>query len=103
MKSILDIGRTLEFLETQGVCVATFGKTTEFPAFFSARSGFHSACNIESVDEAAQLINTTFKLNLSNGECINYCYCSAMIVIFSSFTFCWFHRDTDSQSYSRRI
>jgi pseudouridine-5'-phosphate glycosidase len=41
VKSILDIGRTLEFLETQGVTVATFGSTTDFPAFFTRTSGFH--------------------------------------------------------------
>lgn len=40
VKSILDIGRTLEFLETQGVTVATYGKTTDFPAFFTRTSGF---------------------------------------------------------------
>ncbi|KAF1889325.1 hypothetical protein Lal_00024648 [Lupinus albus] len=34
VKSILDIPRTLEYLETQGVCVAAY-KTNEFPAFFT--------------------------------------------------------------------
>ncbi|MQL67986.1 hypothetical protein Taro_000249, partial [Colocasia esculenta] len=38
VKSILDIPRTLEFLETQGVTVATY-KTNEFPAFFTETSG----------------------------------------------------------------
>ena len=38
-KSILDIGRTLEVLETQGVCVATFGEEEDFPAFFTRKSG----------------------------------------------------------------
>eukprot|EP00730_Choanoeca_flexa_P006277 TRINITY_DN12124_c0_g1_i1.p2 TRINITY_DN12124_c0_g1~~TRINITY_DN12124_c0_g1_i1.p2 ORF type:complete len:704 (+),score=153.71 TRINITY_DN12124_c0_g1_i1:2789-4900(+) len=47
VKSILDIPRTLEVLETQGVLVATVTeytdqKTTEFPAFFSRRSGCQS-------------------------------------------------------------
>ena len=40
VKSILDIGRTLEFLETQGVCVATLGPSNAFPAFYTADSGF---------------------------------------------------------------
>ena len=40
VKSILDIGRTLEFLETQGVCVATLGPNDAFPAFYTADSGF---------------------------------------------------------------
>ncbi|TXG73244.1 hypothetical protein EZV62_001823 [Acer yangbiense] len=38
VKSILDIPRTLEYLETQGVCVAAY-KTHEFPAFFTESSG----------------------------------------------------------------
>ncbi|KAB5520415.1 hypothetical protein DKX38_024734 [Salix brachista] len=38
VKSILDIPRTLEYLETQGVCVAAYN-TNEFPAFFTERSG----------------------------------------------------------------
>ncbi|THG02365.1 hypothetical protein TEA_010931 [Camellia sinensis var. sinensis] len=39
VKSILDIPRTLEHLETQGVCVAAY-KTNEFPAFFTETSGY---------------------------------------------------------------
>ncbi|KAH9790071.1 Indigoidine synthase A family protein [Citrus sinensis] len=38
IKSILDIPRTLEYLETHGVCVAAY-KTNEFPAFFTETSG----------------------------------------------------------------
>lgn len=37
-KSILDIGRTLEYLETQGAAVVTVGRSPEFPAFYSAKS-----------------------------------------------------------------
>ncbi|GLT50730.1 hypothetical protein SLA2020_241960 [Shorea laevis] len=50
VKSILDIPRTLEYLETQGVCVAAY-KTHEFPAFFTER-------------------NVSFKLNLGSGVLI---------------------------------
>lgn len=39
VKSILDIGRTLEYLETQGVSVVTVGGNGEFPAFFTRTSG----------------------------------------------------------------
>lgn len=46
VKSILDIGRTLEFLETEGVTVATYGQTTDFPAFFTRKSGFQVMENI---------------------------------------------------------
>jgi pseudouridine-5'-phosphate glycosidase len=37
VKSILDIERTLEQLETQGVPVITYGPTTDFPAFFTPK------------------------------------------------------------------
>ncbi|KAK3909328.1 Pseudouridine-5'-phosphate glycosidase [Frankliniella fusca] len=56
-KSILDIGRTLEYLETQGVLVTTFGPNRDFPAFYSRRSGYTSPYNVETTEEAAQLIN----------------------------------------------
>ncbi|XP_018540061.1 uncharacterized protein zgc:136858 isoform X2 [Lates calcarifer] len=56
IKSILDIGRTLEFLETHGVCVATYGKSKNFPAFFSPQSGFTSPCQVSKPAEAAKLI-----------------------------------------------
>ncbi|KAJ9595343.1 hypothetical protein L9F63_027275, partial [Diploptera punctata] len=35
VKSILDIEKTLEYLETQGVCVITYGKSKEFPSFYT--------------------------------------------------------------------
>ncbi|KAI3674950.1 hypothetical protein L2E82_51787 [Cichorium intybus] len=38
VKSILDIPKTLEYLETQGVCVAAY-KTDDFPAFYTEKSG----------------------------------------------------------------
>lgn len=44
-KSILDIPRTLEVLETQGVCVATYGENSEFPAFYHPSSG----CEVSSL------------------------------------------------------
>ncbi len=40
IKSILDVGRTLEYLETEGVTVGNFGPSKDFPAFFSRKSGF---------------------------------------------------------------
>ena len=45
VKSILDIGATLEYLETAGVPVVTFG-ADEFPAFYSRRSGFDAELTI---------------------------------------------------------
>ncbi|KAL6106478.1 uncharacterized protein ACO6RY_10341 [Pungitius sinensis] len=67
VKSILDIGRTLEFLETQGVCVATYGPSRSFPAFFSPQSGFTSPCRVANPEEAAALIASALSLDLQSG------------------------------------
>ncbi|XP_067446327.1 uncharacterized protein zgc:136858 isoform X2 [Thunnus thynnus] len=67
VKSILDIGRTLEFLETQGVCVATYGTSKNFPAFFSPQSGFTSPYQVCNPEEAAKLISSTLSLGLQSG------------------------------------
>ncbi|XP_043981053.1 pseudouridine-metabolizing bifunctional protein C1861.05 isoform X2 [Gambusia affinis] len=67
VKSILDIGRTLEFLETQGVCVATYGESKDFPAFFTPNSGFTSACSVRNPSEAAELIASALSLGLQSG------------------------------------
>ena len=45
VKSILDIPRTLEYLETQGVIVTGYN-TEEFPSFFIRRSGFKAPCHV---------------------------------------------------------
>ncbi|NXD42277.1 YOW5 protein, partial [Copsychus sechellarum] len=69
-KSILDIGRTLEYLETQGVCVAAFGESREFPAFFSRQSGFQAPYHVRDEEEAAKLIDSALGLGLSTGVLI---------------------------------
>lgn len=46
-KSVLDIPRTLEFLETQGVPVAGYG-VDELPAFFTRRSGVRAPCRVDT-------------------------------------------------------
>ena len=56
VKSILDIGRTLEYLETEGVTVASFGHSREFPSFFSAKSGFNSPYSVATSEDAARMI-----------------------------------------------
>jgi pseudouridylate synthase len=53
-KSILDIPRTLEILETQGVPVVGYG-TDEFPAFYVHSSGDPVTARVDSADEAAEL------------------------------------------------
>ncbi|KAM9029833.1 uncharacterized protein PRD47_000771 isoform 3-T4 [Ara ararauna] len=70
VKSILDIGRTLEYLETQGVCVAAFGESREFPAFFSCQSGFQAPYHVRDEEEAAQLIASALGLGMSSGVLI---------------------------------
>lgn len=70
-KSFLDIPRTLEYLETQGVGVGTFadGRTgnVDFPAFFSRDSGIKSSQTIESEADAAAIIHAQFQLPIHSG------------------------------------
>lgn len=56
IKSILDIGRTLEYLETQGVPVLTVGKDRTFPAFFTSSSGHEAPHSVPTPVEAARVI-----------------------------------------------
>ncbi|XP_033640201.1 pseudouridine-metabolizing bifunctional protein C1861.05-like [Asterias rubens] len=67
VKSILDIPRTLEYLETEGVTVATFGPSRDFPAFFLPSSGYQAPINVTSAREAAELIDYSLSLELGSG------------------------------------
>lgn len=83
IKSILDIGRTLEYLETQGVTVATFERKpqeehnrretdcvlreSEFPAFFSPRSGIKVPFTFTHPRQVAQLMSAHSLLDQQNG------------------------------------
>ncbi|KAI9142660.1 Indigoidine synthase A like protein-domain-containing protein [Paraphysoderma sedebokerense] len=67
VKSILDIGRTLEYLETQGVTVTTYGKSSDFPAFYAPSSGYKSPFHSPTIDECAALIHANAKLKLDSG------------------------------------
>ncbi len=66
VKSILDIGATLEYLETKGVPVITYGQK-EFPAFYTRSSGFHSPFSEQNIDELAKTVRTHFDLNMQTG------------------------------------
>lgn len=66
VKSILDIGATLEYLETAGVPVVTFG-ADEFPAFYSRRSGFSAECRIDEAKDVAEMIRAKEALGLRGG------------------------------------
>lgn len=65
-KSILDIGLTLEYLETMGVPVIGYG-TEEMPAFYTRRSGFGVDYRIDSPEELAATIKTKWDLGLKGG------------------------------------
>ena len=56
IKSILDIGRTLEYLETQGVPVVAMDTEGAVPAFFTPRSGHRTPHKAESPREAAEVM-----------------------------------------------
>lgn len=71
-KSVLDIPRTLEVLETHGVCVAAY-KTDEFPAFFTPKSGCRAPFRVDTPDEAAQLIYAAVTLGTNAGVILGSC------------------------------
>lgn len=68
-KSILDIGLTLEYLETNGVPVVGF-ETEEFPAFYTRKSGFGVDYKVESSLEVASALKAKWDLNLKGGMVI---------------------------------
>ena len=65
-KQILDIGRTLEYLETMGVPVIGNG-TDEFPAFYCRNSGFKLDYAAKDEAEIARIIKTSADLGLKGG------------------------------------
>lgn len=65
-KSILDLPKTLEILETYGVAVVGYC-TDEFPAFFSQSSGIPLLHRLDSVEEIALMMHCHKKLKLNNG------------------------------------
>ncbi|KAG5724658.1 Pseudouridine-5'-phosphate glycosidase [Termitomyces sp. T112] len=67
VKSILDIPRTLEYLETLGVPVLTYGATREFPAFFSRHSGVDVPWNVNDPVKAAEILYKQWQLGMNNG------------------------------------
>jgi len=69
VKSILDIGLTLEYLETMGVPVIGY-KTDEFPAFYTRQSGFKVNYKLDTAKEIAEALNSKWKLGLNGGALI---------------------------------
>ncbi|VDM31016.1 unnamed protein product [Hydatigera taeniaeformis] len=66
IKSILDIPKTLELLESRGVTVASV-TTDIFPAFFTRNSGVKSPGRVDSPEEAARLFATSLAIRPSSG------------------------------------
>ncbi|RSK50649.1 pseudouridine-5'-phosphate glycosidase [Bacillus canaveralius] len=65
-KSILDIGLTLEYLETFGVPVVGY-QTDRLPAFYTRTSPYSVNFRVDDPDQAAQLIRTKWELGLDGG------------------------------------
>ena len=66
IKSVLDIGRTLEYLETKGVPIVGY-ETDSLPAFYVPNSGFRTDYRVDSPAEAARAMNTKWGLGLDGG------------------------------------
>ncbi|HBZ08109.1 MULTISPECIES: pseudouridine-5'-phosphate glycosidase [Massilia] len=70
VKSILDIGLTLEYLETQGVPVVSVGQPG-FPAFFTRESGFKADFQLDAPEDQAAFIRTKWQLGLDGGVVVS--------------------------------
>ena len=69
VKSILDIGLTLEYLETLGVPVVTFGQDA-FPSFYSSTSGYASPLRLDTPKAMASLLQSKWDLGLNGSVLI---------------------------------
>ena len=69
VKSILDIGLTLEYLETQGIPVVTYGQS-EFPSFYSGKSGFISPLRIDTAVDMAKMLKVKWTMGLNGAVLI---------------------------------
>jgi pseudouridine-5'-phosphate glycosidase len=70
VKSILDIGLTLEYLETHGVPVISVGQPG-FPAFFTRDSGYKADFQLDTALEQANFIQTKWQLGLRGGVVVS--------------------------------
>ncbi|MCR5577182.1 MAG: pseudouridine-5'-phosphate glycosidase [Oscillospiraceae bacterium] len=65
-KSILDLGLTLEYLETKGVPVLGYG-TEELPAFYTRKSGFSVDYRVDSPEELAAIFKAQRAMDYKGG------------------------------------
>lgn len=68
-KSILDLGLTLEYLETKGVPVLGYG-TEELPAFYTRKSGFGVDCRVDTPAELAAILKAQRDLGFPGGTLV---------------------------------
>lgn len=68
-KAILDLPRTMEYLETQGVPVVGY-QTNELPAFYTRKSGIRLEQRLDTPQEIADLLKAKWGLKLSGGVLI---------------------------------
>jgi len=69
IKAILDLGLTLEYLETFGIPVLGY-RTKELPAFYTQKSGFQVNYKMDSAKEIAKLLKSKWDLDLKGGVLI---------------------------------
>ena len=65
-KSILDLGLTLEYLETKGVPVLGYG-TEELPAFYTRKSGFAVDYRVDTPEDLAAIFRAQRELGIEGG------------------------------------
>ena len=56
-EDLMSSEKTLEYLETQGVCVVSYGSETTFPSFYSSKSAYNAPYNARDATEAARIIH----------------------------------------------
>lgn len=69
VKSILDIGLTLEYLETKGIPVVTYNQKS-FPSFYSRESNYNSPLQLNTTLEIAEMLKTKWALGLNGSVLI---------------------------------
>ena len=69
VKSILDIGLTLEAMETLGIPVVTFG-SDDFPSFYSRKSGYATPLRLDDATAIAEMLKTKWLMGLNGAVLI---------------------------------
>ena len=69
VKSILDIGLTLEYLETKGIPVVTVAQNS-FPSFYSNSSGFDTPLRLDTASSIAAMLHAKWQMQLTGAVLI---------------------------------